>query len=202
MCRLPNIACAPYTACRPRLECIVPINPAAEAVELSAYTSTPLNQLSYLNQDFTARLQAKALGQSLCVLEDCDYQNDACITGCAVSLTHNTTYRQLAKSLPFQQEPDQEYDADGSPVYDVSDFDSTLDYLNSPVTGSGELQPYLPRYPNGDVDAVLPFQSLCLPRTYCRRCTQIPRVTANGAYSSASSPSHGSAEASVPAIRA
>lgn len=119
-----------------------------------------------------------------------------------MSLTHNTTYRQLAKSLPFQQEPDQQYESSGHPHYDEVSFDSILDFLNSPPsTGSGELQPHLPRYPHGDVDAVLPFQSFCLPRTFCRRCTQIPRATANGANSTASSPSQGSAEASVPAIR-
>lgn len=53
----------------------------AHAGGLSAYTTTPLNQLAYLNQNFTARVQAKTLGQSPRVLEDCNYRMEIASQG-------------------------------------------------------------------------------------------------------------------------
>ena len=53
-----------------------------------------------LPQVLPQRLNATALGPSLCVREGCEDAIAAgCNTGCAVALPHNTTYGQLQSAL-------------------------------------------------------------------------------------------------------
>ncbi|KAK9831596.1 hypothetical protein WJX74_001901 [Apatococcus lobatus] len=155
---------------------------------------------SLIMQDFIA--QSNGVHDSMGFLRLHVLPTQPADQGWSALFPSNLQQMLLAKSLPFQQEPDQHYDGGGLPEFsdDGSTFDSLLDFLNSGAAGSGELKPFLPRYAGGDVDAVLPFQSLCLPTTYCRRCTQIQRVAVGRADATASSPSRGSAEPSVPAI--
>ena len=173
--------CAPYTACRPQLECIIPIDPTTTASQLSSYTSTPLSDLAFLNQDFNDRLQSPALGSSLCIsaAEGCQEQIDTseCVTGCATTIMPNTTYRQLAKSLPFPADvPTPAYDSSGNDYTKLTEVDawqSRLNYLNN-----DELRPFLNSY-NGSADTPLPFASLCLPYQLCSSCQQVPRRPVN-----------------------
>ncbi|KAK9843557.1 hypothetical protein WJX84_010848 [Apatococcus fuscideae] len=151
--------CAPYVSCRPELQCIVPINPMSTAAQLSSYTSTSLNQLSYLNANFAQRLNATALGPSLCVREGCeDVIAAGCNTGCAVALPHNTTYGQLQSALPFPKEADflrnPSLNSGGNPdASNTSPWDSQLDYLNG-----NDLEGFLPTY-NGQNETFQNYQN-------------------------------------------